>query len=421
MCKSKHSRSHAASPAGLLTRRLAGVLLMLCLPGLGQVRRADPPATKQSGMPYLATSPNGTIYLSFLDFLGSEGHALRVARWTGSGWSAPETVAQGKNWFVNWADFPSIAALPDGSMLAHWLARPAGGGRYGYGIHVAKRGKDGQGWREIHGMNLDGKEDYAGFLTFIPNSPGAIYLAPPAAAKPGAHHHDGAAEEGHRKTVRFVSFGPDSMAAKDLELDSDACSCCQTAIGRTRDGYLAAYRDHSAGEIRDISVVRYHNGTWTQPRTLHADGWKINGCPTDGPSIATQGNQAGIVWLTRAGGQAKIQVALSRDGGSTFGAPTRVDEGNPLGRASLTLFDGKSYVAIWLEKKGDSQVEIRVRRIAFDGRKSESMVISVAPLGRETGFPKVAVSGKQMVVTWRDGQVRAASISKTELVKKELL
>jgi hypothetical protein len=400
--------------------RLAGVFLALALTGYGEVKRVDPPAAKESGMPYLATGADGKVHLSFIDYLGTAGHALRVVRWTGSGWGSVETVSQGKNWFVNWADFPSIAALPDGALLAHWLARPEGGGRYGYGIRIARKDRNGQGWREIHGMNLQGKEDYAGFLTFIPNSPGAIYLAPPAGMKEGAHQHEAGGEEGHRKTVRFVSLGSGPMAAKDLELDADACSCCQTAIGRTRDGYLAAYRDHTAGEIRDISIVRYAKGSWTPPRTLHPDGWKINGCPTDGPSIATQQNQAGIVWLTRAGGQPKVQMVLSHDGGSSFTAPIRVDDGNPLGRASLSLLDRTSYVAIWLEKKDDRKVEIRLRRIAFDGGKSTSLVVAEAPLGRESGFPKVAMSGDQILVTWREGQVRAAVFSKTELMKKEL-
>ena len=31
-------------------------------------------------------------------------------------------AASGDDWFVNWADFPSVIALPDGSLAAHWPA-----------------------------------------------------------------------------------------------------------------------------------------------------------------------------------------------------------------------------------------------------------------------------------------------------------
>lgn len=368
---------------------------------LAEIRRIDPPTMKGSGMPHLITDAKGSIFLSYIDDLGSEGHALRLTRWTGSSWTNPELIAQGKNWFVNWADFPSIASLPDGSMLAHWLTRYGLGNTYGYGIRLARRDPKAGSWREVHGMSLDEPKDYAGFLSFLPGTPAAIYLAPPKPADPG---------ESHRKTVRFVSLSAAGAPVQDLELDADACSCCQTAIGATPDGWIAAYRDHLPGEIRDIAIVRYADGVWTKPKTLHPDGWKINGCPTDGPSIATIERHVGIVWLTRANDRPKIQLARSSDSGIHFEAPIRIDDGNPLGRASLTVLDPKHYLAIWLEKTGtDGQAEIRLRRVSLDGTASKSVTVATATTARSTGFPKVAVSKDQIVVAWRDTSVRAAT------------
>ena len=141
-------------------------------------QRIAPPALDQSGMPFLTSGADGVIYVSWIDPIGRNGHALRFARWTGAEWTVPATIAHGKNWFVNWGDFPALAVLPDGSMLAHWLARPETGGKYGYGIHVARRPPGSKAWREIHGMSLDEKEDYAGFLSFAPDSAAAVYLSP---------------------------------------------------------------------------------------------------------------------------------------------------------------------------------------------------------------------------------------------------
>lgn len=358
-------------------------------------------------MPYLSTSADGSIYLSYIDYLGTEGHALRWSKWMGSAWGPPELIAQGKNWFVNWADFPSIAVLPDGAMLAHWLTRSAPGNSYGYGIRVSRRDPKLRQWKEVYGMSLEEAKDYAGFLAFLPNSPAAVYLAPPKAAGAG---------EGHRKTLRFVALSPSGAPSSDVEIDADVCSCCQTSIASTPKGLIAAYRDHLPGEIRDISIVRFADGAWTQPKTLHPDGWKINGCPTDGPSVAAIGNQVGIAWSTRAGDLPKVQVALSNDGGSKFSTPLRIDEGNPLGRAALVALGSGAYLATWIEKTAsDGNAEIRLRRIDLDGKISKSIVVATVSSGRNTGFPKLAVSGDQVLVAWRDGSIRTSVLSASQM------
>jgi hypothetical protein len=200
----------------------------------------------------------------------------------------------------------------------------------------------------------------------------------------------------------------------DREIDADVCSCCQTAIAQTRKGLLVAYRDHQPGEVRDISILRFSDGAWSQPETLHRDGWVINGCPTEGPSAAARGDEVGIAWLTRANDRPRLQVKLSHDAGVTFHPPIQIDGGNPLGRPSLALFDSTSYLAVWLEKTTAGKAAIRLRRIGFDGRLQEPFTVAQAAAGRSTGFPKVAVTGNQIIVTWRDERVRAALIPKSQ-------
>lgn len=390
---------------------------------------AQPPVGPQSGMPFLASAPDGSVYLSWIDPVESNQHALRFSRWDGTRWSAAETIAQGSNWFVNWADFPSIDVLPDGGLLAHWLTRSNAGSKFGYGIRIAKRDPGAKSWREIHGMSLDEPSDYAGFLAFVPGESEAIYLAPPAGHHAGAGGHDGEThEEGHRKTARYIAFTGKGTLDKDIEVDADTCSCCQTAIARTSRGLIAAYRDHRPGEIRDISVIRLTQGGWTQPRTLNADGWKINGCPTDGPSIAARQSQVAIAWLTRANDSPKVQASLSHDGGETFSPPLRLDSGNPLGRPSIIALNAgamnpakrppaknSGYIAVWLEKTAGETLEVRVRRIREDGSLGTPRVVAQAPAGRAAGFPKIAATGNQLLVVWRDQQVRATFFDQSEL------
>ncbi len=383
------------------------------------------PALPESGMPFLTTSPQGTIYMSWID-PAKEGHALRFSRWNGKIWEKPETIATGRGWFVNWADAPSISALDDGSFLAHWLSKSDEKNKYGYGIRVSRRNPDTHQWQEIHGMSLDEKEDYAGFLNFVPNQPSAIYLSPPVnpesshashGAAADAHHTHDHSHIHHRKTVRFISFKKDGSFSVDDEIDASACSCCPTSIARTEKGLIAAYRDRLPGEIRDISVIRLVNGKWTAPVSVHQDNWEINGCPTEGPSIATSQANVGIAWLTRADSKPRVQVAFSTNNGESFGSPVRIDEGNPLGRPSLISIDARTYLSLWLEKTDDpDSVLIRLRRIDVTGKTYPAITIAKAPAGRAVGIPRLATDKKQLVVAWRNGRIQTAVLPVSQIL-----
>lgn len=356
-------------------------------------------------MPFLASAPNGDVYLSWIDPVPRGRHALRFSRWTGQGWSIPETIAEGQNWFVNWVDFPALEILADGSLLAHWLTRAEAGGKYGYGIRIARRAAaPGSPWNETASLNLGDKEDYAGFLSFAGSS--AAYLAPPA-NRPAAKAHGHGDAESHTKTLRFLQLRPDGSPATDVEIDPDVCTCCPTATIKTSDGFLVAYRDHSASEIRDIAILRFANGSWSKPKTLHNDNWHINACPTEGPSIAASGAAMFIAWTTRAGGASKLNLSVSHNEGRTFAAPFRADDGNPAGRPTLAAIDKTQSLLVWLERTDDG-AEVRLRRVFASGGKGPSMTIAKAPLSRDTGIPKVAIHKNQVIVAWRDGGVHAA-------------
>lgn len=372
-------------------------------------------------MPYFAQGPAGEVLLSWIDPLGDAakpaGHALRWSRYTGSGWSAPETVATGNNWFVNWADFPALNALPDGTLLAHWLDRSGQGGRYGYGIRVARRDAKQGTWREVHAVNLAASTDYAGFLSFVPGEAMAVFLAPPPAAQQHNQSGDPAdhgSHEEHRKTVRFVDLK--NAKPVEVEMDADACTCCPTTVVRTPRGLVAAFRDHLPGEIRDISVTRYSNGKWSTPKPVANDGWEINGCPTDGPSLAADGKHVALAWLTRAKGQARVQIALSQDSAVTFSTPLQVDAGNPLGRPAVVRLNAEAWLVTWLEKAASGSL-LQARRIGRNGVPGPVATIAKVPGARASGMPKVAVAQGQVLFAWRDERVKVVAANAAEFTQ----
>ncbi|MCI0347870.1 MAG: hypothetical protein L0Z53_00455, partial [Acidobacteriales bacterium] len=83
--------------------RLGLILSFWLFPALtlAQVRELPSPAGQGSGQPNLAVSPDGRVHLSWIKRIGENRFLLRYATKEGDGWSAPRTIAEGSNWFVN--------------------------------------------------------------------------------------------------------------------------------------------------------------------------------------------------------------------------------------------------------------------------------------------------------------------------------
>lgn len=362
------------------------------------------PAAQGSGMYTLTADARNLAHLSWLEPAGQE-HALRFSTLSGGRWSAPRTVARGANWFVNWADKPSVVAMPDGSLAAHWLVNnKTKQGSYGYGIRMAYSRDQGATWREVFSAGTDNVRGYSGFVSFLPGPEGlsAVYLTPKRQIP--------ANEDDHTMTLNFVRFGLDGVVQSDRIVDADACSCCTTSIVRTARGPIVAYRDHEAGEIRDISIVRAENGRWTAPAPVHRDGWVINGCPTNGPVLDANGERVAAVWFTAAHNRPAVKLAFSDDAGAHFGAPVVVDGGKPIGWPAVVLLDDGGSVITWLESTSGGAGEVRLRRIARDGRLGPHVVVASSTAGRSTGIPQLVRSGDAVVVAWRDGGVKSARV-----------
>ncbi|HET9480606.1 MAG TPA: hypothetical protein VFP98_02530, partial [Candidatus Polarisedimenticolia bacterium] len=81
----------------------------------------DPPAARGAIAPDLSPAGAGLI-LTWVEPVAPAGHAVRMSRLSRNdgtwSWGSPTTVAVGEDFFVNWADFPSVREATDGSMIA---------------------------------------------------------------------------------------------------------------------------------------------------------------------------------------------------------------------------------------------------------------------------------------------------------------
>ncbi len=364
------------------------------------------PAGPGAGEPFLAMAPDGRVYLSWIEPVDS-AHALKFSVYDGASWSAPRTIRQGRDFFVNWADFPSIKVLEDGRLAAHWLQR-TGTGTYAYGVRVAQSEDGGATWSEALIPHRDSSDTEHGFVSLWPEGAGI-----------GAVWLDGRkySKAGHSPTnemmVVSTTISPDGRLGAETALDERACDCCQTAVAITSSGPIVAYRDRTADEIRDIYVVRRINGGWTAPAPVYADGWKIAACPVNGPAIAAKDERVALAWFTSANDSARVKVAFSSDAGATFGAPVRIDEGQPAGRVDVALLRDGSALVSWIERTGGDTAAVRARHVSAEGKPAPAITIASSSAARASGFPRMVLRGDDAIFAWTEpGKPSAVRLAK---------
>ena len=367
------------------------------------IRSTESPATGDSREPDLTTTPDGRIILSWVEKLDAKRYALRTAVRDQKGWSAMRTVAEGENWFVNWADFPSVIGLNDGPLAAHWLVK-SGKGSYAYDVNIAMSKDGGETWTKPLVPHLDKTQTEHGFVSLIPlrdGRLGAIWLDG-RNMKDMKDDHDEAKPSAANMTLRYAAIDGSGNISDEAELDDRICECCQTSATLTSEGVVAVYRDRSQNEVRDIYSVRQATGgSWVKPQAVYADNWELNACPVNGPAIAAAGRNVAVAWFTGAGGNQSVKVAFSTDAGATFGAPIKIDEGETQGRVDVVVLPDGSALVCWLSGNAEGGA-INVRRIQANATLGPPTVIAKTDISRSSGFPRMALLGNEVHFAWTE-------------------
>jgi len=387
--------SHALAVAALATA-------LACSPAR---RSADAPLTIEpidfalpagSALPHISAFREPAI-LSWVETAvlpsGGTRATLKFAARTPTGWTAPRDVATGTDWFVNPADVPSVVRLDARTLVAHWL-QTTDERREAYDIKMSWSKDDGVTWTAPASPHHDGTTTQHGFATLFPmpgGGLGMVWLDGRATADP----------ENDNMSVRAAAFDADGRQLSESLVDDRVCDCCPTSIAIAGAGPIAVYRDRSPTEVRDIAVARLVNGTWTPPAVVHADDWKIEACPVNGPAASASGRNVAVAWMTAAGGEGHAFAAFSTDDGVSFGAPIRLDDVSSLGRVGIVLVDSSTAIATWIEA-GDGNSQLRVRRIDRASRRGASQSVTAAGAERATGYPGIARSGNELLFAWTE-------------------
>ena len=381
-----------------------------------RVETVDVPAPAGSIVPQTALMKTGDLVISRLEPRADKGYRFRAARWNRHRWSDPVTIDDSTDIAMFTADLPGIAELPDGAWLAYWerMDRAAKDDPVATVIKLARSADFGRTWTQLPPPHRD---DGAGEHSFLaPFSIGSELGLAWLDAKREHHTHSPASgptpasdEYFGAIGLRYASFRADGSQNADAFVDPITCECCPTSAAVTIRGPVIVYRDRAAPEgvrpediryetptVRDIHLVRFENGHWTEPRRVHADNWVFNACPDNGPAVDTVDNHVAVAWWTAVGNQPRAFVVFSEDAGDHFGPPIRVVAKAGEGQVTVAIAaQGRAAVVGWLENH-----ETWARWVGADGRVSQAVSLGHAP--NHSRLPRWITTNGGVVAVWTD-------------------
>ena len=359
----------------------------------------EPSSVSISGVtaePQLTSSKNGVI-LSWLEQTGPTSTLEFTERTSSGSWSAAQKVASGTDWFVSWADVPSVMRSSDGTLVAHWF-KAVDPTIEAYDIRLSYSRDNGKSWARPFAPHHDGTKSEHGFASLFERPDqglGLVWLDGRDAVR---HQAD---PENVEMGLYFASF--DAAWKQDAETLANArvCECCSTSVAVTSEGVIAAFRDRSPKEIRDIAVTRLENGSWTPPLPVHVDNWEIDACPVNGPAISARGRTVASAWFTVKNDKGHAYAAFSSDAGRSWGEPIRLDDETSLGHVDIELLDDDSAAATWVEFTGQ-RARFRVRRVEPSGARSAPVDVAGSGAGRVSGYPHLSRIGNELIFAWTE-------------------
>ncbi|EAZ80350.1 hypothetical protein [Algoriphagus machipongonensis] len=372
------------------------------------------PDTEQTSLPYLFTGSDGPV-ISWVKKLNDSTTELRYSQLTDNQWQVPKKITQGSDWFINWADFPSITENK-GHLMTHFLQKSSRG-TYSYDVKLNLLKNNDSSWKINLPLHTDSTFTEHGFVSAVPYSTDSFFITWLDGRNTGmSEGHDHDEHGGGAMSIRAATVHLDGSITDEVELDSRTCDCCQTTTAITENGPIVVYRDRSDSEVRDIYITRLVDGHWATPKPVHSDGWEINGCPVNGPKVDAKGKTVVVAWFTGVNNEPKVKVAFSRNAGESFSAPIQVSGSDALGRVDVALLDDHSAILTWMETEGE-ETYFKAAKVTDGGMGNPIQITPIDP-ARKSGFPQMEIFKENIYFAWTEvigdqNQVKTASLAKT--------
>ena len=357
-------------------------------------------------------SGEGSLSLSWISSNEGKKSTLNFSQFKEGKWINTQTMATGSNWFVNWADFPAHA-INENLILSSYLKK-SDSGTYTYDVILSLQKLSGEKVKEDFLLHTDGVKAEHGFVSIIPNHNQGFFIT----WLDGRNTVDKDLDGYHKPmTIRFAEITNKGDIIDESELDSATCDCCQTSIAVTNKGPVVVYRDRSDKEVRDIYITRKINGIWGVPTPIHNDGWEINGCPVNGPKVASNSNNLAISWFTVSNEKPTVNLSFSKSNGASFGTPIKINDDDAIGRVDVAFLNPQEVLVSYIEGD-DVGTYLRIKKVSIDGKVSAPITISKIDGGRNSGVPQLEILDNDAFIVWTVFEGKKNQLKTVKLIFK---
>lgn len=418
------------SPRPALRAAACAIALSLAWPG-----PATAQAQPQAPLPGMPTSfkprpqmgtgaafaPDGSLWIAALDKQGRL--YLQTARRQGSGkradwqWSAPRLLdTDGDPVAADGENHPKLLFGPKGLVLVAYT-RPLDQPFTGY-VRLLRSTDGGQHFAAPRTVHADRQVISHRFESLAFDEQGALHAVwidkRDLEAAQQAQQAQGSANgtddpdrpPAYRGAAIYRNVSRDGGAtfSPDAKVADHACECCRIALAKGSDGRLRAlWRHVFPPNVRDHAFALIADG---QPANAYTratyDGWRVDGCPHHGPSLAADDAQGfHAVWfgLREENGQTVpgVRYARLRPDGQPDPATVQRLPDDRAEHADL-LAHGKRVAIAWRSTNGMTTT-LKAWLSTNGGQHFTERTLAQAE--GENDQPRLVQQGPRMSVVWR--------------------
>jgi hypothetical protein len=353
---------------------------------------------------------------------------LAASRDGGATFAAPVRVNRNRGEARVSAERPPLVAWIPGARNAADLAVLWTAGQGNAQLKVSRSSDGGRSFSApqlIHDAQARGNRGWAS-MTAGPG--GALHIVwldhRDTVTEPGAggHHHGGkstgdTARDGvsmaQRSGLYYTRLG--RAPAPERLLARGVCYCCKTSIAAGAGNQIGmAWRHVYPGNLRDIAALTSPDGgrTFAVPARVSEDGWAIDGCPENGPSVAFHSGRLHVAWPTVVGEarpSGAIFYAQAADG-QRFSPRLRIPtlEGRDPEHVQIAAAGPGGLVVAWDEPVNGNRGVVATRLQWAAGRVHLGKPLLLSA-GRQARHPALAATPQDVLVAWTDGPADGAT------------
>ena len=188
------------------------------------VEAMQSPSGVKSSEPNLHVGNDQLVYLSWVETSEDQKTSLYYSTMHQNVWSQKNEISQGDNWFVNWADFPSVSVFGKGSIASHFLVQ-SGEDTYAYDVNVSISNDQGTTWSNPITPHTDSTLTEHGFVSMVPYKEEvlAVWLD----GRNYALIQESDTVPSNEMTLRSAVIDKNGQLSEELLIDSRVCSCAK--------------------------------------------------------------------------------------------------------------------------------------------------------------------------------------------------